>query len=119
MKDFRNLLVWQKAHRLVKHAYEATSRFPTEEKFGLTSQMRRAVVSIPTNFAEGCGRSGASDFRRFLDIAMGSASEVQYLVYQSGDLGFMDETTCQRLASDVEEVKRMLSSLILKLRADR
>lgn len=118
MKDFRDLLVWQKAHRLVMQTYEATRRFPTEEKFGLTSQIRRAVVSIPTNIAEGCGRSGDSDFRRFLDIAMGSASEVQYLVCLSGDLGFMDEAICQRLAKDIEEVKRMLSSLILKLRAD-
>ena len=119
MKDFRKFLVWEKAHRLVMQTYEATRGFPPEEKFGLTSQLRRAAVYIPTKIAEGCGRSGDSDFRRFLDIAIGSASEVQYLVHLSGDLEFVDEATCQRLTSDVEEVKRMLSSLIQKLRADR
>ena len=119
MKDFRNLIVWEKGHRLVLETYKVTKRFPQEEKFGLTSQIRRAAASVPTNIAEGCGRSGDADFRRFLDIAMGSASELEYLLYLSGDLGFMEAADSKRLLVDVAEVKRMLSALIVKLRANR
>ena len=118
MKDFRNLLVWEKGHHLVLETYKATTHFPQEEKYGLTSQIRRAAASVPTNIAEGCGRSGDAEFRRFLDIAMGSASELEYLLYLSGDLGFMETADSKRLLVDVAEVKRMLSSLIVKLRAE-
>lgn len=119
MKNFRNLLVWEKAHLLVLEIYKASKPFPSEEKFGLTSQLRRAAASVPTNIAEGCGRSSDSDFRRFLDIAMGSACEVEYLLHLSEELGFLEAKISQRLVGDVAEVKRMLSSLIVKLRADR
>jgi four helix bundle protein len=78
MQDFRQLKVWQKAHRFVLHVYEATQKFPAEERFGLTSQIRRAAVSIPANIAEGAVRSSDADFGRFLHIALGSASEVDY-----------------------------------------
>ena len=119
MKDFRTLLVWQKSHRLVLNIYKATAGLPAEEKFGLQSQIRRATISVPTNIAEGCGRSTDSDFRRFLDIAMGSANEVEYLVYLAAELGFVEAKASRQLAADVSEIKRMLSSLIVKLRADR
>lgn len=79
MKDFRNIKTWEKAHELVQIVYRETSNMPTDERFGLTTQIRRAAVSIPTNIAEGCGRDSDRDFARFLHIAMGSASEVEYL----------------------------------------
>jgi len=75
MKDFRKLTVWQKAHELTLAVYKATRGFPKEELYGLTSQVRRSSVSVPSNIAEGCGRSGDAELARFLDISMGSASE--------------------------------------------
>ena len=78
MKDFRQLKVWEKAHHLALEVYKTTATFPKEEIYGLTSQLRRASVSIPTNIAEGCGRNTNADFARFLQIAMGSASETEY-----------------------------------------
>ena len=86
MKDFRELKVWDKAHRVALSVYRATKDFPAQEQYGLTSQIRRAAVSIPTNIAEGCGRNGDAEFARFLDIALGSASELEYLVLLSGEL---------------------------------
>jgi four helix bundle protein len=78
MKDFRDLKVWGKAHELALSCYSATSPFPKQEMFGLTSQIRRASSSIPANIAEGCGRRGNGELHRFLQIAMGSASELEY-----------------------------------------
>jgi four helix bundle protein len=78
MRDFRELKVWEKAHQLALEIYKATSTFPKEERYGLTSQMRRATVSIPADIAEGCCRKGDAEFARFLQIAMGSASELEY-----------------------------------------
>jgi four helix bundle protein len=87
MQDFRNLLVWQKSHELVLEIYRISRDFPREELFGLTSQMRRCAVSVPSNIAEGCGRGSDPDFARFLIIAMGSCSELEYQVLLSRDLG--------------------------------
>ena len=78
MRDFRSLKVWEKSHRLTLAVYQATMNFPREERYSLTQQIRRASVSIASNIAEGCGRKGAADFARFLQIAMGSASELEY-----------------------------------------
>jgi four helix bundle protein len=119
MKDFKELKVWQKAHKLTLAVYKGTRSFPKDELYGLTSQMRRSASSIPANIAEGCGRSGDAEFGRFLNIALGSASELQYHVLLSNNLGFLDELTHDRLADDVSEIKRMLASFIKKLRADR
>ena len=80
MKDFRRLVVWQKAHLLTVAVYEAIAGFPKDELYGLTSQIRRACVSIPANIAEGCGRDGEAEFGRFLQIAQGPASELEYHV---------------------------------------
>ena len=119
MKDFRDLNVWKKAHDFVLGAYKATRELPKEERYGLTSQIRRASVSIAANIAEGCGRSGDAEFGRFLGIAMGSASEVEYLLLLARDLGMLARDPHDPLNRDVVEVKRMLASLLRKLKADR
>ena len=119
MKDFRQLQVWQKAHSIVLEIYQVTADFPKEERFGLISQIRRASVSVPSNIAEGCGRGGDAELARFLQIAMGSASELEYQLLLSNDLRYMEATDYERLAGMVIEVKKMLSSFIKRLRAER
>jgi four helix bundle protein len=116
MRDFRKLKVWQKAHRLTLAVYAATRTFPREELYGLTSQARRSSASIPTNIAEGCGRTGERELSRFLEIAGGSASELEYQLVLACDLGFLDKEAHDRLAADVREIKQMLTSFIQKLR---
>ena len=115
MKDFKELKVWRKAHKLTLAVYKDTRSFPKEELYGLTSQIRRSASSIPANIAEGCGRSGDAELHRFLNIALGSASELQYHLLLSHDLGFLDELTYDPLADEVSEIKRMLASFIRKL----
>lgn len=117
MKDFRDLQVWEKSHRLVLAVYPATKSFPRDELFGLTSQIRRSASSIPANIAEGCGRRTSADFARSLQIAMGSASELEYHLLMSRDLGYLDAATYQQLDAQVVEVKRMLAALIGTLHA--
>ena len=119
MKNFRNLNVWKKAHSIVLDVYKATANFPKEELYALTSQTRRAASSIPTNIAEGCGRGTDADFGRFLQIAMGSASELEYHLLLAYDLKFLNQILYKKLDDDVTEVKRMLASLLIKLKADR
>ena len=118
MKDFRDLQVWQKAHDMCLGIYKVTATYPKDERFGLTSQLRRAAVSIGANIAEGCGRGSDADFARFLQIAMGSASEVEYLLQLSADLEFIDQGNRKQLTESVCEVKRMLTSFLKKLRAE-
>lgn len=119
MKDFRQLKVWEKSHQLALAIYKATKEFPKEELYGLTSQIRRSSMSIPTNIAEGCGRNTDADFARFLQMAMGSASETEYQLLLSHDLGFLDKEQYDKLNIDVTEVKRMLASLLKTIRTDR
>jgi len=119
MKDFRELKVWEKAHCLTLAVYKATATFPKDELYGLTNQIRRSCVSISANIAEGCGRSGDPELGRFLQIAMGSASELEYHLLLACDLNFLNRPGYESLASDVTEVKRMLASFIQKLNADR
>ena len=116
MQDFRQLLVWEKSHRLTIDVYKATEIFPTNEKYGLTSQVRRACVSIASNIAEGAGRSSDKEFARFIEIAAGSASEVEYQLLLAHDLGFLDTSLQNDLNRRVNEVKKMLNSLRKKLR---
>lgn len=116
MKDFRTLKVWQRAHELVLENYRCSRSFPAEERFGLTSQLRRSAVSIPSNIAEGCGRGSDSDFGRFLQIAMGSASEVEYQTMLARDLGLLDEPRCDGLLDRVQQIKRMLAGLLQRVR---
>ncbi len=119
VQDFRNLAVWQKAHQLTLAIYRATADFPKEELYGLTGQMRRSAASVPTNIAEGCGRDTQGDFLRFLNIAMGSASELHYQVILARDLEFMTATSADLLEKDVTEVKRMLAALIKTIRSSQ
>jgi four helix bundle protein len=118
MRPFRDLKVWQKAHQLTLTIYQATSTFPKEEMYGLTSQIRRAGISIPANIAEGCGRSSSAEFARFLHIAMGSASELEYHLLLAHDLGLLTATDYAPLVDRVTEIKRMLTSLSKKLKAE-
>jgi four helix bundle protein len=118
VQDFRNLKVWEKAHALTLDVYKASKIFPREEMYGLTSQMRRASTSIGANIAEGVCRRGDVDFARFLQIAVGSASELEYHLLLARDLELMGAQDYQRLSNETIEVKRMLASLMQKLRAD-
>jgi len=116
MQGFRRLNVWEKAHGLTLEVYKVTARFPKEELYALTSQLKRAASSVAANIAEGCGRGSDADFGRFLTIAMGSASELEYQLLLARDLKFLTEADYQRLDSAATEVKRMLASLIQKTR---
>ena len=115
MQDIRKLKVWQKAHELALAIYKATSKFPRDELYGLTSQIRRASMSIPTNIAEGCGRSTDSEFARYLQIAMGSAFETEYELLLSRDLSFLSTEEYSQLDSAVQEIKRMIVALYKNL----
>ncbi len=112
MKDFRKLVVWEKAHLMALEVYRITKRFPKDELYGITSQMRRAAVSIPTNIAEGCGRGTDKDFGRFLQMAVGSASELEYLFLLSKDLDLIEREVYEEMESRIVEIKKMISSLI-------
>jgi len=117
MKDFRSLDVWKKSHELTLAVYKATASFPTAELYGLTSQMRRAAASIPANIAEGCGRTGDAELTRFLRMAMGSASELEYHLLLSRDLGLIEPDVHTELEATTVRVKRMLTGLIQRLTA--
>ena len=116
VRDFRELKVWGKGHRLTLGVYEATRRFPRYELYGLASQLRRCSASIPANIAEGCGKSGDAELGRFLLISMGSASELEYFLLLAHDLGYLGPNQHQELANQTQEVKTMLSTFIKTLR---
>jgi len=118
MKDFRQLKVWERSHQVALAVYKATKEFPKEERYGLTSQIRRSSMSTPTNIAEGCGLNTDKGLARFLQIAMGSASETEYQLLLAYDLGFLNKEQYDKLNIDVIEIKRMLASLLKTLRAD-
>jgi four helix bundle protein len=119
LKDFRKQQVWVKSHHLTLEVYKITENFPKNEMFGLTNQIRRASASIPANIAEGCGRDSDADFARFLQMAMGSASELEYHLLLANDLGFLESSIYDQLNKKTAEVKQMLTSFIKKLKADR
>ncbi len=119
MQDFQKLNVWKKAHQLTLAIYVATRIFPQKEAYGLTRQVKRSCASIPANIAEGCGRGSDPDFCRFLQFAMGSASELKYHLLLARDLKFMSVSEHARLDRDVAEIMRMLSSLIRRVTAIR
>ena len=111
MQDYRKLVVWQRAHRFVLSAYRILPSFPPAEKYALTSQLRRALVSIPTNLVEGRSRHSAASFAAFIDVSGSSAAEVEYLLLLSRDLGYLQEDRHAPLAADIDEIRRMLGAL--------
>jgi four helix bundle protein len=118
VQNFRNLKVWERAHALTLDVYQSSKSFPREEMYGLTSQMRRASASIGANIAEGSCRRGDVDFARFLQMAAGSASELEYHLLLARDLQLLQTLDFERLSGQAVEVKRMLASLMQRLRAD-
>ena len=118
MRDFKGLMVWQRAHRLTVNVYRATEAFPSRERFGLTDQIRRASISIPANIAEGCGRRSQRDFARFLQISVGSANELEYHLLLARELGYLETDSHSVFNTDPGEVRQMLSSLIRKVSKD-
>jgi four helix bundle protein len=119
MKDFRSLRVWEKSHKLTLDIYRVTSSFPREETYGLTSQMRRSSASIGANIAEGCGKRGNNEFHRFLQIASGSASELDYHLLLARDLGFLPDNDFREFGDDLLELRKMLTSLLQKVGSER
>ena len=118
MKGFKELHVWRKAHEMTLAIYEATRAFPSDERYGMTSQLRRAASSIAANIAEGCCRRSDGEMARFLRIARGSASEVEYHVFLARDLGYLREQQFRRLSSQADEVQRMLTGLIQRFQPE-
>lgn len=115
MRDFKELKLWQKAHRFVLDIYQHSLSLPSDERFRLTSHLRKSATSVPSNIAEGCGREGERELARFLSIAAGSASESEYQLLLARDLGYLQPDTHRRLDEQVTEVRRMLYSFIRKL----
>ncbi len=115
MKDFKELKVWTKAHEMTMGVYQQTRCFPKEELYGLTSQLRRSAASIGANIAEGCGRRSDGEFTRFLQIARGSASELEYHLLLARDLSLLQEDGFHKLDGQVVEVQRMLTSLVQRV----
>ncbi len=111
MRPHEKLDVWGRAVDFVVEVYRATEQFPKEEKFGLTSQLRRAAVSMPANIAEGAGRTSRKEFAHFLSNAQGSASEVETELLIAYRLGFLDEARYQRQRSTLDDIGRMLTGL--------
>lgn len=118
MQDFRKLSTWQKAHLLTMEIYKASASFPKDEQFGLSSQMRRVCASIPANIAEGCGRTGTAELGRFLQIAQGSASELEYHLLLARDLKFLKSGDHENLSDKVKEVRKMLTTLIQRIKTN-
>jgi four helix bundle protein len=118
MEDFKDLRVWEKAHELTLSVYKATRSFPREEMYGLTSQLRRAAASVGANIAEGCGRRSDPEMRRFLQIARGSANEVEYHLLLARDLEFLSGADFKDLEVAVLEIQRMLASFVQRQSVD-
>ena len=115
LKNYRELIVWQKSYQLCLEVYRTTKNFPGEEKYGLTSQIRRAAVSVPSNIAEGYGRKTTPDYIRALQIAYGSNCELETQILLSGDLGYIEVGKLKKIQDEVGEVERMLMALIKSL----
>ncbi|MCC9071362.1 four helix bundle protein [Flavobacterium sp. F-65] len=116
MSDFRKLLIWQKSMSLITKIYISTNNFPKEEIFGLTSQIRRSSISIPSNIAEGLGRESNKEFLRFLNISIGSLFEMQTQLEIAKNIAYLNENEFNILYEDSREVERMLVSFIKKLK---
>lgn len=116
MKDYRKIQAWQKSHELVLQVYKTTEVFPAKEIYGVTSQVRRAAMSVPTNIAEGYGRSTDSEIARFMDITLGSLNEIEYLLYLSVDLKYCAKQAFDDLSDKIIEIRKMLTAFTKTLR---
>lgn len=116
MQNFKDLLLWQEAHKLTLQVYDVSKSFPKEETFGITSQLRRATVSISCNIAEGCGRYSSKDFANFLQIALGSANETDYLILLAKDLNHLSNDQFDKLQESINKIRAMNINLIEKVR---
>jgi four helix bundle protein len=116
MKNYKDLIVWQKSHRTVLDVYQFTKHFPKEEMYNLTSQIRRAAVSIPTNIAEGSGRFSQIDFAHFLQISIGSNQELEYLSFLALELNYISKELYESVQGNINEVRAMLIRLHERLR---
>jgi len=119
VQDFRKLVVWQKSHDLVVTIYRVTRHFPPDELYGLAGQMRRAATSIPSNIAEGCGRGGKGELTRFLQIASGSASELEYQLFLAHEIGYLQVQDHSASAAALNEIQRMLRSLAQTIKSTK
>ncbi|MBK8389385.1 MAG: four helix bundle protein [Saprospiraceae bacterium] len=117
MKPHKNLNAWIKSFEFVKDIYLVTERFPTEEKFGLISQMRRSAISVPVNIAEGAARKSNKEFIQFLHISLGSLTELDTLILLSKELGFLESTDCEILIDKLETIGKIIFGLIKSLDA--
>lgn len=117
MQDFKKLKVWEKSHQLTLALYKLTEVFPKSEQFGITQQLKRAASSIPANIAEGCCRNSSKEFAQFLQISMGSASEVKYFLILCKDLEYIKLDDFETLVALIDEIMKMLSVFINKLRS--
>jgi four helix bundle protein len=117
--DFTKLQIWRRSHQLVLAVYHQTRRFPPDERFGLTAQLRRAVTSVAVNVAEGCGRNARLEFAQFLRYSLGSANEVSYLLLLAKDLRLIHFRDWVPLDREVREIRRMVASLERSLRSSR
>jgi four helix bundle protein len=115
IKSYRDLLIWQKGIALVKRIYQETAQFPDTERYGLTNQMRRAAVSIPSNIAEGQARQHTGEFRQFLFIALGSIAELETQIIISQELSFLPESVSTNLQADLLELQKMSRTLASRL----
>ncbi len=119
LKNYKELKVWQKAYQSCLEVYKITRGFPSDERYGLTSQMRRAAVSVPSNIAEGYGRKTTPEYIRSLYFAYGSNCELETQISLSGDLGYMKAQEEEILQKNIGEVERMLKALIKSLESKR
>jgi four helix bundle protein len=110
-KSYRDLEVWQRSMKLAKRIYQVTQKFPSDERFGLTNQLRRASVSVPSNLAEGHARFGPGEFSRFISIAMGSVAEIETQILLSTDLGYLTGELSREILEDLETIGKMLRGL--------
>lgn len=115
MRDFLKLEIWQRSHQLTLKIYRVTQNYPSEEKYGLTQQMRKASASIPTNIAEGCGRNSNSQLLHFLQIAAASASELEYHLILSRDLMYLPDQIFKELSTETIEIRKMIFAYSEKL----
>ena len=116
MRNFREFEIWQKARKLVKDIYQVTDNFPAKERYGLNSQIQRAAVSIPSNIAEGCSRRSEVDFARFLEIAQGSAFEVETQLILANDIGYLQDALLTDLLKELHSLQRQINKLITVIR---